>query len=162
MKGLCGVIGVALVAGCATESSVVLPEALRASMRDSPTAVLFTDDVGVIRFRVGSVNMPGLVGPYDTIQYGDAWDAGPSVTAVHAHELAKLGFTVASAYSLVGEQALPPLTAVGRENRAKNYEIIPVVTPDLASALQARGQRLLFCVTWSGLHVCHTPMGGHV
>ena len=135
----------------------MLPEAWRQAMRASPTAVLFTDDVESIRLRVGKFNMPALTGPAETLRYGDVWNAGPQITAVHAEELAKLGFKATSVYKLVDDEPVPSLTAQGRENRARSYEIIPVVTPALASALQAKGQRLLLWVTWSGLEIFHTP-----
>ncbi len=43
MKFLCGVLSAVLLAGCATESSVVMPATLRTAVRQKSTAVLFTD-----------------------------------------------------------------------------------------------------------------------
>src|ERR1700719_444501 len=106
MKLLCVVLSTVLLAGCATESSVVMPEALRTAMRQRPTAVLFTDDVGAIRFIWGRFNVPEFTRPVETVRYGDLWDAGPAVTAVHTQELAKLGFQVTSTYTLLGERGV--------------------------------------------------------
>jgi hypothetical protein len=136
-----------------------MPEALTTAMREKPTVVLFTDDVGSIRFISGRFNAPGFALPGQTIPYGDSWNASPPVTAVHTQELGKLGFRVTSAYTLLGERGVSDLTATGRVDRGKNYEIIPVVTPALASALQSQGQQFLFWVTWSGLEYFHTPVG---
>lgn len=134
----------------------MMPEALGTAMRQNATAVLFTDDVGAIRFIWGRFNAPDLTRPIDWVRYGDQWDAGPAVTSVHADELAKLGFQAKSIYSVLGASDVSGLTVPGRESRGKNYEIIPVVTLELASALQSQGQRYLFWVTWSGLEYFHT------
>jgi hypothetical protein len=158
MKFLWVVLSAVPLAGCATESSVLMPEALRMAVRQKATSVLFTDDVGSIRFIWGRFNAPDFTRPVETVRYGDSWDAGPALTAVHTEELAKLGFRVTSTYTLVGEREVSELTATGRENRGKNYEIIPVLSPALASALQSQGQQYLFWVTWSGLQYFHIPL----
>ena len=150
------VLGAVLLAGCATESSVVMPEALRTAMRQKATTVLFTDDVGAIRFIWGRFNAPDITRPIEWVRYDDQWDAGPAVAAVHADELAKLGFQAKSIYAILGDSKVSSLTAPGRENRGKNYEITPVLTPELASALQSQGQQYLIWVTWSGLEYFHT------
>src|SRR2546430_14862048 len=74
----------------------------------------------------------------------------------HADELAKLGFQAKSISAILGDSKVSSLTAPGREHRGKNYEITPVVTPELASALQSQGQQYLIWVTWSGLEYFHT------
>lgn len=155
---LSGAAGAIFLAGCATESSVVMPEALRTAMRQNATTVLFTDDIGAIRFIWGRFNAPDLTRPIDRVRYDDQWDAGPAITTVHADELAKLGFHAKSIYVVLTGSEVSSLTAPGRENRAKNYEVIPVLTPELASALQSQGQRYLFWVTWSGLEYFHTVL----
>jgi hypothetical protein len=42
---------------------VVLPQTLRTAMRQQATAVLFTDDVGTIRYIAGRFNSPGFNHP---------------------------------------------------------------------------------------------------
>jgi hypothetical protein len=136
----------------------VLPENLRAAIRQNATTVLFTDDVGEIRYIWGRFNTPAGNHVDRIARYDGAWDAGPDLTAVHAAELAKLGFQAKSMYEILAPSEVSALTAVGREARGKNYEIIPVVTPALSEALTQNGQRYLFWVTWSGLQYFHPTL----
>jgi hypothetical protein len=139
-----------------------MPDSLRASMRTTPTAVLFTDDVGSIRMIAGHFNLPGAARAGETLRYSDAWDTRPTLTTVHTEELARLGFTVTSTYTLIGAQTVAALTRAGRDDRAMNYEVVPVVTSALASALEEHGQRFLFWVTWSGLDYFYVSAGPSV
>ena len=158
MRWVLGVLLASCAVGCATESSVVLPENLRVAMRQDATAVLFTDDVGRIRYVWGRFNTPGGNQVDRVARYDGTWDAGRALTAVHAAELAKLGFQAKSTYEILAASEIAALTAVGREARGKNYEVVPVVTPALGEALAQRGQRYLFWVTWSGLQYFHPTL----
>lgn len=155
---ICLITAAIFLTSCATESSVVMPGQLRTAMRQDATAVLFTDDVGVIRFIGGWYNVPASWRPDDSVRYSGQWDAGPALTAIHANELSKLGFHASSIYEILPASTVSSLTAPGRDTRGKNYENMPVLSPDLASALQAKGQRYLFWVTWSGLEYFHTTL----
>jgi hypothetical protein len=158
MKWLWGALSAAVLASCATEDSVIMPDRLRAAMRQQATAVLFTDDVGEIRYVWGRFNTPGLNRTDRSVRYGDDWDAGPVITAVHSEELARLGFQAKSIYGILANRDVSNLTAPGHEDRAKNYEYTPLVTPEFAEPLIQRGQRYLFWVTWSGLQYFHPTL----
>lgn len=158
MKWLLGAIGVALLGGCATEESIVMPETFRSAMRQQPTAVLFTDDVGEIRYIWGRHNTVGANRPDRTAPYQDQWDAGPAITAVHAQELTKLGFQTKSIYEVLTARDASDFTSTGREQRARNYENVPILTRELRDALLSRGERYLFWVTWSGLEYFHVVL----
>ena len=149
-----------LMTGCATEASVVLQNPLRSTVRQQPIAVLFTDDVGRIRYYVTTVRPTGLrplsaeIGPQPDrfAVYEGAWQAGPALTAIHTDELHKRGVAARSVYDLLGADATARLTAAGRDSRGRNYEIPPQLTPELAEALTMHGERYLLWVTWSGLN----------
>jgi hypothetical protein len=158
MKVLTTLTCIVLLAGCATEASGILPEPMRVAMQQQATAVLFTDDVGEIRYVWGLFNAPSVNRPDHAVRYKDSWDAGPTITAVHSQELAKLGMQTKSVYELVDSLDVARLTTAGRDNRGKNYEIEPLVSPALAQALIEKGQRYLFWVTWSGLRYFHTGL----
>jgi hypothetical protein len=158
MNWVFGILATLCVAGCATESSVMLPENLRAAMRQDATAVLFTDDVGQISYIWGRFNTPGTNRLDRIARYDGTWDPGPDVTAIHAAELAKLGFQAKSVYEILEPTGITALTAAGRENRGKDYEVIPIVSPTLSEALIQKGQRYLFWVTWSGLQYFHPTL----
>jgi hypothetical protein len=114
--------------------------------------VLFTDDPARIFYRVGFSNIPNYEYPGSKeSSYRDIWNAGPEVTAIHAQELSKWGLQTKSIYELLSGSEVAALTGPGSENRAKNYQMEPQVTLELAQALTARNQRYLFWVTWSGL-----------
>lgn len=147
MRFLFGVLLGSWLAGCATETSVVMPENLRVGMRQDATAVLFTDDVGQIRYIFGRFNTPGGNHVDRAARYDGTWDAGQALTALHAAGLTKLGFQTKSIYDMLAPSEISALTAVGRESRGKNYETIPVVTAELSDALLQKGQRYLFWVT---------------
>ena len=73
MKWLTALLGAALLAGCATEASVLLPDNLRAAIQQQAVAVLFTDDVGEIRYVSGRFNTMGVNRPDYAARYGDVW-----------------------------------------------------------------------------------------
>jgi hypothetical protein len=150
----CGLV----LAGCATEADVVMPGNLRTEMRQQSTAVVFTDDVREVRFTWGRFNTPGLNRPDSFLPYDGELNIDPILSAVHAEELGKLGIHTTSVYDLLEGSTVERLTLPGRENRSKNYEMTPFVSPDLATALINKGQRYLLWVTWSGLRYFHTVL----
>jgi hypothetical protein len=131
---------------------------LRTAIQQQAVAVLFTDDVGEIRYISGRFNTTGVNRPDHAVGYDDVWDAGPTITAVHSQELAKLGIRAKSVYEMLEPGEIGHLTTPGRENRAKNYENVPLVTSELAQELHRKGQRYLLWVTWSGLQYFHTVL----
>ena len=143
MKWQCCAIVLGLLGGCANQEAAVMPESWRSALQQQPTAVLFTDDVGEIRYTWGRTNTPEANRRDHAVRYQDQWDAGPDITAVHADQLAQLGLQARSVYALLTAREVADYTSTGREERARHYLNPPILTPELREALLGKGERYL-------------------
>jgi hypothetical protein len=151
-------LGLAMLsAGCVTSSP--LTQADVQTVKNSPTAVLFSDENGQIDYIEDHYYVLAVTQTASNSIYSGVWDSGKAMSTVVAEEFGKLGVKTMSVYDLLQGQDVAALKgsagakfAFGpdRATPKKEGTVGPAVSPELRDALTASGHNYLIWSTWSG------------